>query len=118
MVDTASSRGFAFALQTDYTTQKTIAASALRQILASDENTIDYNPMVNTDEGWATLTNQATEQWLEAHDAKVQHSMAAYIDEIGRPLILNLGSYSVGTAPGGTTAKKHIFKPQDPSVSR
>lgn len=118
MVDTPSSRGFAWGLQSDYATQKSIATSALRAIIASDENTIDYNPMTNTDEGWATLANQATEQWLEAHDAKVQHSMAAYIDEIGRVLILNLGQYSVGTYPLGTTAKKHVFKPLNPQVSR
>ncbi|MBX3267102.1 MAG: hypothetical protein KF831_10380 [Acidobacteria bacterium] len=118
MADTQSSRGYAWGLQTDYVTQKTIAASALRRIIASDENTIDYEPMIQDDEDWAHGKNQATEQWLEAHDATVQHSMAGYVDELGRILVLNLGDYGVVTPGGGTTSKEHTFKPQNPSVSR
>lgn len=118
MSDTASSRGYAWGLQADFVTQKTIAAAALTRIIATDENTLDYEPMTNTDEAWAHGRNQATEEWLEAHDAQVQHTMPAYIDEIGRPLILNLGDYAVSTPSGGTDSKEHIFKPQDPAVSR
>lgn len=118
MADTDTSRGYAWGLQTDYVTQKTIAAAALTRIIASDTNSIDYTPKVNNDDGWAHGQNQATEQWIEAHDARVDHSMPAYIDQLGRVFILNLGNYSVGTAPGGTTSKLHTFKPQDPTVSR
>lgn len=118
MVDTASSRRYAWGLQTDYVTQKTIAAAALKEIICTDENTIDYQPEVNNDEGSSHGKNQATEQWLEAHDCSTQKSMAAYIDELGRPFILNLGDYAVSTPAGGITSKEHVFKPQDPSVSR
>src|SRR5689334_10525964 len=117
-MDTASSRGYAWGLQVDYLTAKAVAAAAFTRIICTDENTIDYQPAVNNGEGWSHGQNQATEQWLEAHDAQVQHTMPAFIDEIGRPLILNLGNYSVGVAPGGTLSKLHTFKPQDPSVSR
>lgn len=118
MADTATSRGYAWGLQTDYVTQKAIAASALRRIVCSDENNIDYEPQTNNDEGWSHGKNQATEQWLERHDCRVQHTMAGYVTELGRPLFLNLGDYSVVTPGGGTTSKEHTFKPQNPQVSR
>ncbi|MGE0367226.1 MAG: phage tail tube protein [Phycisphaerales bacterium] len=118
MGDTVSSRGYAWGLQTDYQTAKAVAPGAFTRILASDENTIDYNPQINNDEGVAHGKNQATEQWLEGHDCSVQRSMPAYVDQLGRVFILNLGDYSVATPGGGTTSKEHKFKPQDPSVSR
>jgi hypothetical protein len=40
--DTDTSRGYAWGLQTDYVTQKTIAAAALTKIIATDNNSIDY----------------------------------------------------------------------------
>lgn len=116
--DTDTSRGYAWGLQTDYTTQKAIAAGALLRIIATDNNTIDYQAKVNNDDGWGHGQNQATEQWIEAHDARVDHSMAAYIDQLGRVFILNLGNYAVATPSGGTTSKEHTFKPQDPATSR
>ncbi|MEO8650495.1 MAG: hypothetical protein ABI539_15135 [Acidobacteriota bacterium] len=118
MVDTAMSRGYAWGLQTDFVTQKTIAAGALRKIIVTDENTIDYEPQINNDESWSHGKNQATEQWLEAHDGRVSHTMPAFVDELGRPLVLNLGDYAVTIPSGGTTSKQHSFKPQDPAVSR
>lgn len=118
MADTASSRGYAWGLQTDYITQKVIAAAALTRIIATDENSTDYQPQVNNDEAWAHGQNQQTEQWLEAHDGRVDKSMAAYVDQLGRVFFLNLGNYAVATPGGGTTSKEHTFKPQDPSVSR
>jgi hypothetical protein len=84
----------------------------------TDTNTIDYSAKTNNDEGWGHRQNQATEQWIEAHDARVDKSMAAYIDQLGRVFILNLGNYAVATPGGGTTSKQHVFKPQDPTVSR
>jgi hypothetical protein len=116
--DTDTSRGYAWGLQTDYVTQKTIAAAALTRIIANDNNSIDYSAKVNNDDGWAHGQNQATEQWIEAHDARVEHSMAAYVDQLGRVFILNLGNYSVATPGGGTTSKQHTFKPQNPQTSR
>jgi hypothetical protein len=116
--DTDTSRGYAWGLQTDYVTQKTIAAAALTKIIATDNNTIDYSAKTNNDDGWAHGQNQATEQWIEAHDARVDHSMPAFIDQLGRVFILNLGNYAVATPGGGTTSKQHTFKPQDPFTSR
>ncbi len=118
MSDTATSRAYAWALQTDYQTAKAIAAGALKKILATDENFIDYTPDTKNDEGWAHGNNQATHQWIEAHDAKVQHTMPVFAQEIGKVLLLNLGNYSVAAVPGGVLAKESTFKPQDPSVSR
>ena len=118
MTDTNTSRGSAWGLQTDYVTQKTIAAAALTRIIATDENSIDYQPKTNNDDGWSHGKNQPTEQWIEAHDGRVDKSMAAYVDQLGRVFILNLGNYSVGTASGGTTSKEHVFKPLDPATSR
>jgi hypothetical protein len=63
--DTETSRGSAWGLQTDYTTQKTIAAAALTKIIGTDTNTIDYSAKVNNDDGWGHGKNQATEQWIE-----------------------------------------------------
>jgi hypothetical protein len=116
--DTDTSRGYAWGLQTDYVTQKTIAAAALTKIIATDNNTVDYSAKTNNDDGWGHGQNQATEQWIEAHDARVDHSMAAYVDQLGRVFMLNLGNYAVATPGGGTTSKQHTFKPQDPATSR
>lgn len=118
MSDTPVSRGYAYGLQTDYVTQKTIAAGALRRIITTDENTIDYEPQTNNDESWSHGQNQETDQWLERHDTSVQHTMPAFVTEIGRPLYLNLGDYTVATPGGGTTSKEHKFKPQNPQTSR
>lgn len=118
MADTPMSRGYAWGLQTDYQTAKTIAADALRRIITTDENTIDYEPQTNNDEAWSHGQNQETDQWLERHNSTVQHTMPAFVTELGRPLILNLGDYSVATPGGGTTSKAHTFKPQNPQVSR
>ena len=118
MADTASSRGYGMGLQTDYVTAKAVAAGAFRRILAIDENSLDYNPLTNNDEAWAHGQNQQTEQWLEAHDGRIDKSMPAYVQELGYPLFLNLGDYAVVTPGGGTTSKQHTFKPQNPAVSR
>ena len=105
-------------LQTDYVTQKAVATGAYRRTITTDENTIDYQPQTNNDEGWSHGQNQETDQWLERHDTSIQHTMPGYVTELGRPLILNLGDYSVATPGGGTTSKEHKFKPQNPQVSR
>lgn len=118
MADTQTGRGYGIGLQTDYTTEKSPAPGAFKRLICTDDNTLDYEPRTTDDEAYSHGQNQATEQWLEAHDCTVQHTMPAYIDQLGYILLLNLGNYSVATAPGGTTAKRHTFKPQDPAVSR
>jgi hypothetical protein len=118
-MDTPMSRGYAWGLQTDYLTQKSIgSAGALRRLITTDENTIDYEPDTNNDEAWSHGQNQETDQWLERHRSAIQHTMPAFVTEMGRPLILNLGDYAVSTPAGGTLSKKHVFKPQNPQVSR
>jgi len=118
MADTSTGRGYAIGLQTDYTTAKTLTAGALKRLICTDDNTFDYEPRTSDDEAYAHGQNQATEQWLEGHDGTIQHTMPAYIDQMGYVLALNLGNYAVGTPSGGSTSKEHTFKPQNPSVSR
>lgn len=118
MADTQIARGYGIGLQSDYTTAKTVAAGAFKRLICSDDNMFDYQPRVADDENYAHGQNQATEQWLEAHDGTIQHTIPGYIDQIGYILALNLGNYAVATPSGGTTSKEHTFKPQDPSVSR
>jgi hypothetical protein len=50
--DTETSRGSAWGLQTDYTTQKRSLPAALTRIIGTDTNTIDYSAKTNNDEGW------------------------------------------------------------------
>lgn len=118
MVDTETSRGYGWAKQTDFVTPVAIANGAFDRIITTDNNTIDYTPQTNNDEAFSHGQNQATEQWIEAHDARVDHSMPAYIEDMGKVFYLNLSNYSVSTPGGGSTSKEHIFKPQDPAVSR
>ncbi|MBS1793352.1 MAG: hypothetical protein JSS81_05830 [Acidobacteria bacterium] len=118
MSDTQTNRGYAWGLQTNFTTQKTIAAAALKQILAMDNNFIEYTPKTVDNEEWAHGVNSATEQWLEAHDASVQHTIPGHSQELGKVFYLNHGQYSVSTPSGGTTSKEHNFKPTDPTVTR
>lgn len=118
MADTTTSRGYGIGLQADYATAKTVAAGAFKRLICSDDNMLDYQPRIADDEAYAHGQNQATEQWLEAHDGTIQHTIPGYVDQIGYLLALNLGTYSVSTPGGGTTSKQHSFKPQDPSVSR
>lgn len=113
-----SDRGYAWSLQTDYQTQKTIAAGALKKMLCTDTNTIDYEAKTNNDESWSHGANQATEQWVESHDDRVQHTIPAHAQEIGKVFIINCGDYAINTPSGGVTAKEHIFKPTDPAVTR
>lgn len=118
MSDTATNRKYAWGLQTNYSTQKALTAGALKQMIVSDNNLIDYAPVVKNDEGWSNGYNSATDQWLESHDSKVSHSMPGFSQEMGKPFYLNLANYTVAVATGGTVAKKHTFKPTDPNVTR
>ncbi|MBX7170147.1 MAG: hypothetical protein K1X72_04265 [Pyrinomonadaceae bacterium] len=118
MSDTATNRGYAWALQTDFQTQKTIAAAALKQLLATDQNFIDYQGKDANDEDWAHGVNSATDEWKEAHDCQVAHSIPGHSQELGKVFLLNCGDYSISTPVGGTLSRKHLFKPTDPNVTR
>lgn len=117
MSDTATNRKYAWALQTDYATQKAIAAGAYKQILCTDENTIDYQAQIGSNEGWAHGYNTETEEWIEAHDARVQHTIPGFAQELGKVYYLNMAD-TVSTPSGGTLSRKHTFVPTDPTVTR
>lgn len=109
---------FAWALQSDYKTQVALAADVLKQLITTDDNLIDYAPATVNDEEWSNGFNGATDEWIETHDDNVSHTMPGFAQELGKPLILNLGDYAVTTPTGATAAKRHLFKPQDPDVSQ
>lgn len=115
--DTSTNRAYGWALQTDFTTAKTVAAGAFKQLLVTDENYFDYQPKTQDNENDATGVNSATDEWLEGHDGSVQHTMRGHSQEIGKVFYLN-GSYAVATPSGGTLSKAHTFKPTDPNVTR
>lgn len=117
MSDTATNRKYAWALQTDYATQKPIAAGNFKELLVTDENTIDYQPAIQDNEGWSHGVNSATEEWLESHDARVQHTIPAFAQELGKIYYLNMAD-TVSTPSGGTNSRKHTFVPTDPTVTR
>lgn len=118
MTATPNNRLYYWGTQTDYATQKTIAASAFRKMILGDKNFMDANPKTNDDTEWAHGFNNATEQWLESHDNKISHTMPGYVEEIARPIKLAMGGYAVTTPSGGTTSKKHVITPQNPDTSR
>lgn len=117
MADTATNRKYAWGLQVDYPTQRAIAAGAYKQMIVTDENTIDYNPRINDNEGWSHGFNTATEEWLEAHDARVSHTMPGFAQELGKIFYLNMAD-TVSTPPAGVLSRKHTFVPTAPSVTR
>lgn len=118
MSDTGTNRGYAWALQSDFVTQKPIAAGALKQMLASDSNLIDYTPETKDNEEWAHGVNSATEQWIESHDCSVAHTIPGHSQEMGKVFLLNCGDYAPTVPTGGTLSKLHTFKPTDPNVTR
>ncbi len=117
MSDTDTNRGYAWALQSDFVTAKGIAAGALKQIIATDNNFIEYTPKTVDNENWSNGVNSATDEWIEAHDAKVSHTMPGFSQEIGKVFYLG-GAYGLSTPSGGTASKKHSFVPNDPNVTR
>ncbi len=117
MADTKTNRKYAWAVQTDYATQKAIAAAAFKQLIVSDANTIEYDPRIADNAEWSHGYNTETEEWLEAHDAKVSHSMPGFAQELGKVFYLNMAD-TVTTPAGGTLSRKHTFVPTDPTVTR
>lgn len=118
MTETGTNRGYAWALQSDFVTQKAITAAALKQLLATDNNFIDYKPETKDDEDWSHGVNSATDQWIEAHDASVSHTIPGHSQEMGKVFLLNCGDYTPTTPTGGTLSRLHTFKPTDPNVTR
>ncbi|MCW5959266.1 MAG: hypothetical protein KIS76_03835 [Pyrinomonadaceae bacterium] len=117
MSDTKTNRTYAWALQTDYATQKAIAAAAYKQLIVTDENTLEYQPRLNNNEDWSHGVNSPTEEWLEAHDVRVSHTIPGFAQELGKIFFLNMGD-TVTTPSGGTVSRKHTFVPTDPAVTR
>lgn len=117
MSDTATNRAYGWALQTDFVTQKPLGAGALKQILATDNNFIDYKANTADNEEWSNGVNSATDQWVLSHDGSVAHTIPGHSQEIGKVLYLNSG-YAVSTPPAGTISKQHSFKPTDPLTTR
>jgi len=118
MSDTPTNRGYAWGLQTDFVTQKAIAAGALKQLIVTDQNFIDYEPQTENDEEWSHGVNSPTDEWVEAHECKVSHTMPGFSQELGKVFLINMGDYTIATPVGGTTSKEHKFKPTDPNVTR
>lgn len=118
MSTTAQDRGYGWGLQTDYVTEKANANGAYKRLNATDDNTIDYEVQTGNDKGWSHGANQATEQWVESHDDNVSHTIPGQAQELGKIFLINLGDYAISTPSGGTVSKDHLFKPQNPAVSR
>lgn len=115
---TPSARGYGWGLQTDYLTQKTLAAAAIKEIVCMDQNFIDFEPATANDEEWSHPgINSATDQWIETQNARVSHSIPIYSQMFGELMYIN-SQYSVATPGGGTISKDHTFKPTDPTVTR
>lgn len=118
MADTATNRNYAWGLQSNFQTQKTLSAGALKQMIVTDQNVIDYEPETQNNEEWSHGYNSATDQWLEAHKSSVQHTLPGYSQELGKAFYLNMADYSISTPSGGTVSKTHLFKPTNPLVTR
>lgn len=114
---TPQARGYGWAVQTDYATAKAVANGAFKQIVATDQNFLKYQPQINDDESWSQQVETLTDEWIEAHDTRVSHTLPGFSQELGKVFYLN-SSYSVATPGGGTTSRAHTFKPTDPSVTR
>lgn len=118
MSDTQSARGYAWALQADYATQKAIAAGNYKEIINIDENFIDFEPQTSNDESWSHVgTDSKTDQWIETQNVRVSHTMPGFAQQLGELFYIN-GQYSVATPGGGTLSRNHTFKPTDPAVTR
>jgi|GEM_PF-5296865 len=115
---TPTSRGYAWAKQVDYLTPKAPAAAAYKQLILTDQNFLDQEAATQNDEDWSHGVNSATDEWLESHGARVQHTMPGFIQQFGELFYLNMGQYSVAAHSGGTLSKDHKFKPTDPNVTR
>lgn len=117
MSDTKTNRKYAWGLQTDFATQKAIAAGAYKQIICTDDNVLEHSVDKENNEDWSHGVNSATDQWTTAHDTAVQHQIPGFAQELGKAFYLSM-SDTITTPPGGTNSRKHTFVPTDPSVTR
>lgn len=118
MSDTPSARGYGWGLQVDYPTQKALSSGSIKEIVNIDQNFIDFEPQTANDEEWSHPNiNSATDEWIETQNGRVSHSMPGFSQQMGELFYIN-GSYAVSTPPGGSSSKKHVFKPTDPTVTR
>lgn len=118
MSDTASARGYAWGLQTNYATQKALATGALKEIICLDQNFIDMQPQTSNDEDWSHPNiNSATDEWIETQNVRTSKSFPLFSQQTGELLYIN-GQYAVSVPAGGSSSKKHVFKPTDPTVTR
>lgn len=118
MSQTAASRHYAWAKQTDYNTQKAVAAGNFKELIMMDQNFLDYNVNTGDDGEWSTGANTITDQWVESHGNRVQHTMPAFAQQLGELFYMMLGQYAVATPGGGTLSRNHTFKPTDPATTR
>lgn len=118
MAQTPNSRHYAWAKQVDYGTAKAIAAGNFKELILMDQNFLDYDVSTGNDEDWSHGANTITDQWVESHANRVQHTMPAFAQQLGELFYLNLGQYSVVTPGGGTLSRNHTFKPTDPATTR
>lgn len=118
MAVTNTDRGYAWGTQGDYQTPKPLGANSLRGIICTDNNALDYEPKTANDEEWSTQSDWLTDEWIEAHETKVSHTMPGFIEEIVRPIKLAMGGYAPFVPAGASAAKGHRITPQDPAVSR
>lgn len=115
---TPSARGYGWAVQTDYATQKALAAGAIKEVVNQDQNFLDFDPATQNDEDWSHPgINSATDEWVETQNARVSHTMPGFSQQLGELLYIN-GQYAVVTPGGGTLSREHSFKPTDPTVTR
>lgn len=115
---TPDSRGYAWALQTDYLTGEAVSAGNLKEIICMDENFIDFEPQTADDQAWSHAgTDALTDQWIETQNVRVSHTMPGFAQQLGELFYIN-GQYAVATPVGGTLSRDHTFKPTDPTVTR
>lgn len=116
-METATNRKYAWGLQADYQTAKSLSAGALKQMIVTDQNALQYGPVLGNNDGWSHGYNTETDEWIEAHDCRVSHEMPAFAQEIGKILFLSMAD-TVTTPVGGTLSRLHTFVPTDPATTR
>lgn len=115
--ETATNRKYAWGLQADYQTAKTLSAGALKQMIVTDQNALQYGPVLGSNADWSHGYNTETEEWLEAHGCSVQHEFPGFSQELGKIFFLSMAD-TVTTPGGGTNSRKHTFVPTDPATTR
>jgi hypothetical protein len=90
------------------------------EVPLKDQNFANKTVQTQDNRGYATRNDFPTDQWLLSHDVERAIEYDVDTDTLGRMLYLALGSVVTTTpnAVGAPTARQHVFKPQDPNVSR